>query len=402
MMTPPPKPKKQVQTKTKPEIDMPTVERRYAVGEAIEQMQAPSPDQKRDVTWGEYVLEGGLLAVLAVGLVWVTVAESTALRSLSPWVEQVGRLGVGLGLVVGYLWGRRTLRRWLTPTTDREVVRYVYKPAIEAAVAEDEITDAAEIRTHRRALQTYFFLFGFGLFLVGVVAVYPALLNASLALIVENSVTGSIIKLICGLLAIGVYLSLRSVVVMHREYDRLQAAHYHAQRLRPAAPLAELWARVTPTATTSVLREKLTALARIHHIKGHIDPSDLDTQGFTHSHLVTTIPNYLTSIMPILGLIGTIIGLTHSIGGFESVLSSSIDNKAQFASSVGSSIEGIGTAFYTTLAGTFSMLVMKFLNLVTRTAYRNYLVDMRNFILVEIVPRLHQQPVSTAIKPRKA
>ena len=101
----------------------------------------------------------------------------------------------------------------------------------------------------------------------------------------------------------------------------------------------------------------------------------------------------IAGVMPVLGLIGTLLGLSIAIGGLEGILASATEDREAFAQSMSIALEGIGTAFYTTLEGMISMMILKFFNMIASNARMNFLADMENALMSEVLPRITEKNV---------
>jgi biopolymer transport protein ExbB/TolQ len=306
------------------------------------------------------------------------------------WSLVFFRLFLVLVITIVSLKIRSTLWDFLFPKIDREVVKTIYK--ISPDLIRDEIMpDSEEIETRKVALTNYMFLFGFitGIFIF--ILTNPAFADSALDLLQDNTVASQIVRLIVGAFLVGAYLSISNLMKIHAEYQSLKQVVWKLRNIGTGIGTYRDIQHILPDKKNSMVSKKIKSIWRIYHIKGSVDPMDLAAQKTSGASMSFILPYYIASIMPILGLIGTVLGLTISIGGFEDVLAAeTVTDKVQFATTLGQSIEGIGTAFYTTLAGTVCMLIMKFFNLLTGNTYQNFMTDMHNTLSIEIIPRLNK------------
>jgi len=374
--------------------DAEQVKSQLELGEKVEELLEKSGKEnsvEEPGDWRESVLEIGMLTTaVAVGiLIFSSSFDGIYAVQQSPMLGWVIRIALGFGVLVAYIRGRSAMQEMLFPRINKEIIRTVYK--ISPDLLDDGTEDEEEeILMHKNALATYVMLFGFTILIVAFLLLNPRVLEAAFGLISEGNIASAIIKIILVCFAAGVYLSLRDLLFVYKEYDHLRVMIWRIRRIGKGKTGLELLNAAMPESHHSLIFQRLTAIRRIMKIKGHIAPADLRDQTFLSRSLTGSIANYLTAALPILGLIGTIFGLTIAIGGLEQVMGTALENKSEFTKSIAQSVEGIGTAFYTTLAGTISMLILRFYSMISKNAHTNFLVDMRNILAIEILPRLQK------------
>ncbi len=343
-------------------------------------------------------LLGGYIALAAGVIVW-NMEEIVGLSGNDGAQLIVRSLGLVL-LTVIYIRLRTVLHQSLFPTVDREVVRTIYKIAPE--LIQDGFTqEASDIKLNKNAVRTWVLVFGFSVLLVIGALINPRFLSSAIGIATDEGIGGTVIRIILIAFGIGIWTAIKLLLTVHREYDHLGEMVWRIQHLGKNIHGADVLKKAIPTDRASIIAEKLRAIMRIWQMKKNIVPADLREHAFSHFRLTRQMPHFIAAAMPILGLVGTILGLTVSIGGFEDVLSTDITDRAHFASSIGVSVGGISTAFYTTLAGTISMLILKVFTLISSNVYSNFLVDMRNVIAVEVLPRLREHADEDQLPPQK-
>lgn len=103
-----------------------------------------------------------------------------------------------------------------------------------------------------------------------------------------------------------------------------------------------------------------------------------------------TIPRILIWAIPLLGFIGTVVGISAAVNGFSQFLNQSSD-VSQIKEAIGTVTSGLAIAFDTTLlALLFSVLVMIPLVMVERQEYR-LLLSIDSYINDKILPRLKER-----------
>jgi biopolymer transport protein ExbB/TolQ len=89
------------------------------------------------------------------------------------------------------------------------------------------------------------------------------------------------------------------------------------------------------------------------------------------------LAKYVTAILTMLGLVGTFLGLIIAIDGISEI--SNIENREAFIQGVKAALDGMGTAFSTSLAGIFGAVVLGFEQLMFHFAQVSYLSRLDRF-----------------------
>ncbi len=180
-------------------------------------------------------------------------------------------------------------------------------------------------------------------------------------------------RLIFGVFFFGIAITYRNFVRLLREESALRSA---VIALRAGATPTELMARLR----VSGVRDRIEGLlARPAHA-GQADPAGrdaLEAREETHAGWA----KYITAVLTMLGLLGTFLGLMVSIDSIRG-LTDLQDKEAFFAGVVGA-LDGMGTAFSTSLAGIFGAVLLGFEQLVFHFAQLSYLTRLQ--LLVERV-----------------
>lgn len=294
--------------------------------------------------------------------------------------------------LVGYVKGRSALMDFLFPKASKEIIKTVYRmePEMHDPKVEDE---DLMIHWSQKNVGNYIIIAGFCVFVIMFILTQPSFLNATFGVLEGDTISSSVIKVVMASLAVGIYLTLRNLMMIHREYDNLLNFIWKIRKIGNDFSIDKnrhsLMSSL-PEDPQSMVSRKVKSIANILKIKSDLSPDDLHDNSFYRYSILDAIPRYITSALPITGLIGTIIGLTMSIGGLEGVIDNALEDRSAFSSSLGSSLEGIGTAFYTTLSGMIGMLIMKFFNMLAQNTWTNFFIDMDEIMTTEVAPRIHK------------
>ena len=111
--------------------------------------------------------------------------------------------------------------------------------------------------------------------------------------------------------------------------------------------------------------------------------------------------NTLIWAIPILGFIGTVLGVGEAIGEFSSFLQTvdSSQINTQIRSALGGVTNGLSTAFHTTFLGLFFAIPLMMLAAMTRRAEEELQLQVEEYCLEHVIPYLQIQEVSTHFQP---
>ncbi len=102
--------------------------------------------------------------------------------------------------------------------------------------------------------------------------------------------------------------------------------------------------------------------------------------------------------IPVLGFIGTVLGLSAAVGGFGEVLAQTSDIK-EISGSLQNVTAGLATAFETTLTALVAALGIQLIATFVRKAEHEFLESCSDYCLTRIVSRLRMTPTSTESSP---
>lgn len=169
----------------------------------------------------------------------------------------------------------------------------------------------------------------------------------------------------------------------------------------PAAVVAWLEAPVTVASpflrrVQSVTRQWLASpgltdadLALQHHVAA--DAENL--------HAAYGMPRTIVWALPVLGLIGTVIGIALAVGGFAEFLGGDIDDIAAVKRNLVGVTGGLSFAFLITLLGLVTALVLMFFSSAMQAREEAFLADLQGWVSERILPALQRAqpaPVTTA------
>jgi hypothetical protein len=184
--------------------------------------------------------------------------------------------------------------------------------------------------------------------------------------------------LISSVFAIGVGYAGYWLLRLQREFGVLEAAR--AKFASPGGARAPNAAGIGPMAP-SLIHERLSLyLEQIGRSQAPDGGSHADKISMTLS-LHTGVTRYIAGLLVFLGLLGTFIGLLMSIGSIGSIIESMptdpTDDAVTFLSNlqtqIGGPLEGMGTAFSTSVFGLVGSLFMGFLHLQLASAQTRFI-----------------------------
>jgi biopolymer transport protein ExbB/TolQ len=128
---------------------------------------------------------------------------------------------------------------------------------------------------------------------------------------------------------------------------------------------------------------RITDVDEMLRTQGELDESTMDTS-------YSLIRGFIWAI-PVLGFIGTVMGLSEAVGGFGSVLSQTADPQA-LAQSLKLVTAGLSTAFETTLVALLFALALQLIVTFLQKGEEELLDDCGEYCQSEIVGRLRIMP----------
>ena len=187
-------------------------------------------------------------------------------------------------------------------------------------------------------------------------------------------------RLIFGVFFVGLGVTYSNFLRLLREERVLRRAVRELQQGSRASDLAV-------SLPSSGLRDRIQGLLARPAQADLGDPAGqdaLEAREETHAGWA----KYITGVLTMLGLVGTFLGLMVAIDSIRGL--TSLQDKEAFFSGVIGALDGMGTAFSTSLAGIFGAVVLGFEQLVFHFAQLSYLVRVQ--LLVERVLAPQIQP----------
>ena len=146
----------------------------------------------------------------------------------------------------------------------------------------------------------------------------------------------------------------------------------------------------------SSIYQRIRDLVNIKQNGGEIDH---DVLGDIHAGTVSRkagLSNYILGILIILGLIGTLWGLTTAVIEVQPLLKDidDLDQLPQISNALQETLKGMGTAFKTTLAGLITSLGLGALGWLFSLSNSAFLTQFETVVATEIIPHFKQTPES--------
>ena len=191
-------------------------------------------------------------------------------------------------------------------------------------------------------------------------------------------------RLIFGVFFVGLGVTYTNFVRLLREESVLRSA---VKALEAGQQAGELAVALPP----SGLRDRIRGLLARPAQADQADPAGqdaLEAREETHAGWA----KYITGVLTMLGLVGTFLGLMVAIDSIRGL--ASLEDKEAFFRGVLGALDGMGTAFSTSLAGIFGAVVLGFEQLVFHFAQMSYLTRVQ--LLIERVLAPQVQPSDSA------
>jgi len=188
---------------------------------------------------------------------------------------------------------------------------------------------------------------------------------------------------------IGLYFVFRTLTIVNYEYANLMDIFKKSRKISLENPSRIAFTDLLPRAQYGIVFDKLDSVFRIARDKGVVHHDSLADILLTKHSMQDEIPNFLANSMTMIGLVGTIIGLTGATGGMETLFTS-VGDLNMLKEGFQETLQGIDTAFFTTLFGAAGMLVLKYFNIVARKARIIFFTELEQVMLTEILPKMHK------------
>ncbi|MCY3743012.1 MAG: hypothetical protein OXH00_18505 [Candidatus Poribacteria bacterium] len=147
----------------------------------------------------------------------------------------------------------------------------------------------------------------------------------------------------------------------------------------------------------SIVYRRIRDLVKIKQNGGEIDH---DVLGDIHAAVASRkagLSNYILGILIILGLVGTLWGLTTAVIEVQPLLEDidDLDQLSQISNALQETLKGMGTAFKTTLAGLVTSLGLGALGWLFSLSNSAFLTQFETVVTTEIIPHFKHAPEST-------
>lgn len=160
-----------------------------------------------------------------------------------------------------------------------------------------------------------------------------------------------------------------------------------------AAPLIELHELTEGIPTETLMGDRLVTIARMKQarVKVNVDALQQSSILKESAKWTLTFPGYVVSLVMMLGLLGTFIGLSLMVVDIQQSLPQAADgaSASQWATTVsglGRILAGKKTAFSATLAGLFFSIVVSVLNFALARAQSEFYDRLERFTTEELLP----------------
>ena len=230
--------------------------------------------------------------------------------------------------------------------------------------------------------------FGFIQIFVGVVLLtvsvilFPNIAQSAFSLVADSGPTGTIVKVIALAFAAGFYLTVRQIILYYsmtndlislEEWYKVKQASFPNNQddsdsndpliiVKPEHRLNQEELDSHPLANKKhspigALVHEFNIFSKNNQLKNDYTKDYVEIM-MTKNGGMNKLVRYISSILPLLGLLGTILGLVKSISG----LSEFGVEQASILNGIQSVIAGMGLSFYSTIAGLILMIILKYLN----------------------------------------
>ena len=175
---------------------------------------------------------------------------------------------------------------------------------------------------------------------------------------------------------------------------------FSVSRLNAQQIIANIHARVFMSERFMVLWRIECALSNLNNIGKASEISSLmkdlsdNDRDFVESSY--TLPKGLIWAIPVLGFIGTVLGLSQAVGGFGSVVASGADLET-LKTSLGGVTSGLGTAFETTLIALVAALCVQLLMTLLSQREEEFLDACADFCYKNVTSRLTMVDVAEGV-----
>tara|TARA_A100001015_G_scaffold260965_1_gene306103 strand:- start:6991 stop:7875 length:885 start_codon:yes stop_codon:yes gene_type:complete len=257
---------------------------------------------------------------------------------------------------------------------------------------ESKTFDHSEASSHQEYVAKNIMAGTFWEFIIGIggvlaiFLVYPHAFDF-LKIQLSTPVIGMIYKIILGIFCVGFYFILRNLTILNYEYSNLCEVFKKSRSVSQSEKKKIYFAAFMPSNQYGIVFDKIDAIMRMYEEKPDVPHASLADILYTRESVRDDLPNFLASALPMVGLIGTILGLSGATAGMEALIGSVGDYQA-LKSGLNQTLSGVGMAFYTTLFGAVGMLILRYFNVVVRKARLVFLTELEEVVVSEIIPKL--------------
>ena len=137
----------------------------------------------------------------------------------------------------------------------------------------------------------------------------------------------------------------------------------------------------------SIIAKRIEDLLKVRYV-GELTYESLKDHLYTEEMEKTGFSRYLASIFILLGLIGTVLGLSQSLINLEPLLSKlkNVTDLAAVSNAIAQTLSGMKTAFSATIAGIAATVLLTFLNFLFGRHSTSFLNKLENFTTLYLIP----------------
>lgn len=159
----------------------------------------------------------------------------------------------------------------------------------------------------------------------------------------------------------------------------------------------------------SVVWERIRNLEQVKENAGRFDRSSLSVVARSRFNSQMTFIRYIAGILILIGLFGTLCGLTRAVSGLGSAVEKSQENKFKTSEAIdkfvgelrhelANTLSGMRMAFMTTLIGVLSTILLTGFISLLRREQLNFMADLESFTTTELLPKYLPQSDSSNIE----
>ncbi len=137
----------------------------------------------------------------------------------------------------------------------------------------------------------------------------------------------------------------------------------------------------------SIISRRIEDLFQVRYV-GHLTCQTFKDILYTKELEKTGLPRYLMGSFILLGLIGTVLGLSHSVVQMQPMLGklNVTSDLSALANTLTETLKGMRTAFSATIAGILATVLMAFFSFLYGKYATGFLVALENFTTVRLIP----------------